>query len=281
MQKQTNQQQPAGGASPDLAALKQKQQGTWSSGDYSVIGVTLQIVGESLCEAVDLRSGERVIDIAAGNGNASLAAARRFAEVTSTDYVSALLDKARARAQAEGLEIDFREADAEALDFPDGSFDVALSTFGIMFTADHARAAAEMKRVVRSGGRIAMANWTPEGFIGRLLKTIGSHVSPPPGAVPPVRWGTKGWLEEAFGEEAEEISITSKDFVFRYRSPEHWLNVFRKWYGPMLKAFGALDEEGAKNLEADILNLIRQANQASDGTMVVPSEYLEIVIRKA
>lgn len=279
MQKQTN--QPAGGASPDLAALKQKQQGTWSSGDYSVIGVTLQIVGESLCEAVDLRSGERVIDIAAGNGNASLAAARRFAEVTSTDYVSALLDKARARAQAEGLEIDFREADAEALDFPDGSFDVALSTFGIMFTADHARAAAEMKRVVRSGGRIAMANWTPEGFIGRLLKTIGGHVSPPPGAVPPVRWGTKAWLEEAFGAEAEEISITSKDFVFRYRSPEHWLDIFRKWYGPMLKAFGALDEEGAKNLEADILNLIRQANQASDGTMVVPSEYLEIVIRKA
>lgn len=265
----------------DLAALKRKQQATWSAGDYSVIGVTLQIVGETLCEAADVRSGERVIDIAAGNGNATLAAARRFADVTSTDYVPALLDQGRSRAEAEGLDVAFKVADAETLDFPDGAFDVALSTFGVMFTADHERAAREMQRVVRSGGRIAMANWTPESFIGQLLKTVGRHVPPPPGATPPVRWGTREWLSATFGDDAADIAIAEKAYVFRYRSPENWLDVFRTWYGPMLKAFGSLDEDKAGALEADILTLVRRTNRADDGTMAVPSEYLEVVIRKA
>lgn len=265
----------------DLAGLKAKQQATWAAGNYSVVGVTLQIVGETLCEAADVRGGERVIDIAAGNGNATLAAARRFAEVTSTDYVPDLLEQGRRRAEAEGLDVTFQVADAEALDFADGSFDVALSTFGIMFTADHARAAREMQRVVRSGGRIAMANWTPEGFIGQLLKTIGGHVPPPPGAKPPLLWGTRPWLDEHFGPQAADISTTSRVYVFRYRSPEHWLEVFRTWYGPTLKAFAALDGNGGAKLEGEILDLIARFNRASDGTMVVPSEYLEIVIRKS
>ncbi|MFC4350103.1 class I SAM-dependent methyltransferase [Fodinicurvata halophila] len=265
----------------ELSALKKKQQATWSAGDYSVVGVTLQIVGESLCEAVDLHSGEHVLDIAAGNGNATLAAARRFTEVTSTDYVPELLERAKARATAEGLTVNFQVADAEALDFPDGTFDVALSTFGIMFTADHDRAAQEMQRVVRKGGRMGMANWTPESFIGQLFKTIGRHVPPPAGARSPALWGTRAWLDEHFGTQANDIKTTSKTFVFRYRSPEHWLEVFRTWYGPTLKAFAALDAEKAKALETDILKLIEQFNRAGDGTMVVPSEYLEIVITKA
>lgn len=265
----------------ELAALKQRQQTTWSAGDYSVIGVTLQIVGETLCEAADVRGGDRVIDIAAGNGNATLAAARRFADVTSTDYVPALLEQGRSRAEAEGLDVSFKVADAEALDFPDAAFDVALSTFGIMFTADHARAAREIQRVVRPGGRIAMANWTPESFIGQLLKIIGGHAPPPPGAKSPVLWGTRSWLEEHFGPRASEISTAKRSYAFRYRSPAHWLKIFRTWYGPMLKAFAALDETRAGKLEAEILELIGRFNLASDGTMVVPSEYLEVVIRKA
>lgn len=280
MQETTNTHGDDGAARAELAALKERQQATWTAGDYSVIGVTLQIVGETLCEAVDLKAGERVIDIAAGNGNVSLAAARRFADVTATDYVQALLDRGQRRAEAEGLAVGFEVADAEALDYADASFDVALSTFGIMFTADHARAAQEMQRVVRPGGRIGMANWTPDSFIGQLLKTIGGYVSPPPGARPPVLWGTRDWLEQHFGPQAAEISTESRYYVFRYRSPEHWLETFRTWYGPMLKAFAALDEDAADRLESDILGLVGRFNRASDGTMVVPCEYLEVVIGK-
>ncbi|RNF33911.1 class I SAM-dependent methyltransferase [Paracoccus methylarcula] len=265
----------------DMEKLKAGQQATWSSGDYGMIGVTLQIVGETLCEAIDLRGGERVIDIAAGNGNASLAAARRFAVVTSTDYVPSLLEQGRRRAKAEGLDLAFAEADAEALDFADGSFDVALSTFGIMFTADHEKAAREIQRVVRSGGRIGMANWTPESFIGRLLKTIGAIAPPSPVAKPPVLWGNSGWLRERFGDQAAKLSMKRRFFVFRYRSPQHWLELFRTWYGPMLKAFATLEENEAAELEADILALIAQHNRTNGGTMVVPSEYLEVVILKS
>jgi ubiquinone/menaquinone biosynthesis C-methylase UbiE len=266
---------------PDLAALKARQQATWASGDYSVIGTTLQIVGETLCEAVDLRAGERVLDVAAGNGNASLAAARRFAVVTSTDYVPALLERGKARAAADGLEIAFAEADAEALPFPDASFDVVLSTFGVMFTADHRRAADELLRVVRPEGRIGLANWTPEGFIGRLFATIGRHVAPPPGARSPALWGKRAWVEETFGPAASRVVMTPRLFTFRYRSAEHWLEVFRSWYGPLLKAFGALDAAGGAALEQDILALVRDASRAEDGTAVVPAEYLEIVIHRA
>ena len=265
-------------ATPDFAAIKQRQRATWASGDYAVIGTTLQIVGERLCEAIDLRAGERVLDVAAGNGNASLAAARIFAEVTSTDYVGALLNRGRDRAIAERLPVTFAEADAECLPFADASFDVALSTFGVMFTPDQATAAAELSRVVRKGGRIGLACWTPEGFIGEVFKTIGRHVPPPAGLSSPAAWGTVARLRELFPGHATRTS--RQVFNFRYRSADHWLETFKDWYGPMLRAYAALDVPGQMALETDLLALLYTFNRSGDGTLVVPAEYLEIVLTK-
>ncbi len=265
---------------PDFAAIKQRQQATWASGDFAVIGVTLQIMGESLAEAADIRANEKVLDIAAGNGNATLAAARRFAKVTSTDYVPALLEKGRRRAEAEGLQVDFREADAEHLPFPDASFDVAMSTVGVMFAPDHARCASEMLRVVRDGGRIALANWTPEGFVGQLFKTVGAHVPPPAGVQSPALWGTDSHLADLFGERAAKIQATRKMFNFRYASPQHFVQVFRDFYGPTFRAFAALDPAGQQALEKDILALLGRFNIAGASSLVVPGEYLEVVITK-
>jgi len=262
----------------DLKALKTRQQGAWSSGDYAVVGTTLQIVGETLCEALDLRSGQSVLDVAAGNGNVSLAAARRWCEVTATDYVPALLERAVERANAERLTLTFREADAEALPFADGAFDAVVSTFGVMFTPDQERAAAEMLRVCRSGGRIGLANWTPNGFIGQLFKTIGRYVAPPPGAQSPALWGTPARISELFGPQATTIQALSRHFVFRYRSADHWLEVFRTYYGPVLKTFAALEPLAQVSLERELKELIDRFNRSGDATMVVPSEYLEIVI---
>jgi ubiquinone/menaquinone biosynthesis C-methylase UbiE len=267
-------------AQPDLAAVKQRQHGAWSSGDYAIVGTTLQIVGEQLCEALDLRAGSKVLDVAAGNGNATLAAARRWCDVTSTDYVPALLKRGRERATAEHLTIEFREADAEALPFPDASYDVVLSTFGVMFTPDQDKAASELARVCKSGGKIGLANWTPQGFIGQLFKTIGKHLAPPAGVKSPALWGTSARLQEMFGSQASEISSEPRMFVFRYRSPEHWLEVFKSFYGPMLKAFAALDETGQAALRRDLMTLLGEFNHADDGTVVVHSEYLEAVITK-
>jgi ubiquinone/menaquinone biosynthesis C-methylase UbiE len=264
----------------DLTAIKARQQGAWSSGDYAVVGTTLQIVGEELCEALDVRSGQRVLDVAAGNGNVSLAAARRWCEVVATDYVPALLDRARERAEVERLSIEFREADAEALPFPDGSFDVVVSTFGVMFTPDQDRAAAELVRVCKPGGKIGLANWTPEGFIGQLFKAIGKHVPPPPGLKSPALWGTRTRLAELFEPHAASIKSAQRNFVFRYRSPEHSLNVFKTYYGPVLKAFASLAPAAQSALERDLTALIDQFNRSGDGTMVVPSEYLEVVITR-
>lgn len=264
---------------PDLAAIKQVQQTIWASGDFAVIGVTLQIVGETLAEAADIRAGETVLDVAAGNGNATLAAARRFARVLSTDYVPALLEKGRQRAAAEGLPVEFRVADAENLPFPDGDFDVALSTFGVMFTPDHARAAAELLRVVRDGGRIGLASWTPEGFIGQAFKTLGSHVPPPAGLKSPALWGTEAYLQALFGDAAE-IRAERRVFNFRYASPAHWLQVFRDYYGPTNKAFARLDSAGQAALESDFIALMGRFNIAGPASLVVPAEYLEAVITK-
>jgi ubiquinone/menaquinone biosynthesis C-methylase UbiE len=264
----------------DLKALKTKQQGAWSSGDYAVVGTTLQIVGENLCEALDLRAGQKVLDVAAGNGNVSLAAARRWCDVTATDYVGGLLERARERAMADGLRMAFKEADAENLPFADGSFDVVVSTFGVMFTPDQDRAASELLRVCRTGGKIGLANWTPDGFIGQLFKTIGKHLPPPAGAKSPALWGTKSRLVELFAETPVTIDAHSHNFVFRYRSPEHWLEIFRTFYGPVLKAFAALDAEQQTVLTHDLLTLIERFNRSGDGSMVVPSEYLEVVITK-
>jgi len=265
---------------PDLAALKAKQQATWASGDFAVIGTTLQIVGETLAEAIDVRAGERVLDVAAGNGNATLAAARRFAHVTSTDYVPALLEKGKARADAEGLMVRFEVADAEDLPFQDASFDVVLSTFGAMFTPDHARPAREMLRVLRSGGRIGLANWTPEGFIGQLFKVIGAYLPPPAGLKSPALWGTEPHIVALFGSQAADIRCARRHFYFRYLSSAHWIQIFRDFYGPTLKAFAALDTAGQAALEQDIVALLGRLNVAGSSSLVVPGEYLEVVIVK-
>jgi SAM-dependent methyltransferase len=261
----------------DYAAIKSRQHLTWSAGDYAVVGTTLQLVGESLCEALDLRAGARVLDVAAGNGNATLAAGRRFCEVTSTDYVESLLDAGRRRAAAEGQDIRFEIADAEALPYADASFDAVLSTFGVMFAPDQARAAAELARVCKPGGRIGLANWTPGGFVGQVFQLVGRYAPPPPGLQPASRWGTHAGLQELFGA-AGEIKVVAREFVFRYRSPLHWVEVFRSYYGPINKLFAALDGDRQAAFARDLLALIARGNRATDGTLVLPSEYLEVVI---
>ena len=264
----------------DFEAIKQRQQATWASGDFAIVGTTLQIVGESLAEAADVCADERVLDVAAGNGNATLAAARRFARVTSTDYVPHLLEKGAARAKAEGLDVEFKVADAEALPFDDGSFDVALSTFGAMFTPEHRKAAQELLRVVRSGGRIGMANWTPEGFIGQLFRLIGTFVPPPAGLQSPALWGTEPHIVELFGPQAFNIRCERRSFNFRYRSAAHWIEVFRNFYGPTHKAFASLGADRQESLTKDLADLLQRLNVGGSNTLVVPSEYLEVVITK-
>ncbi len=268
-------------AAPDYSSIKAKQNAAWASGDYARIGTTLQIVGESLAEALDVRPGSTVLDVAAGNGNATLAFARRWCNVTSTDYVDTLLARGRGRAEAESLPVTFQVADAEQLPFADGQFDAVVSTFGVMFTPNQAKAASELMRVCRPGGQIGLANWTPEGFIGQVFKTLGRHITPPAGVSSPALWGTKGWIEERFGGQASAIAMTPKDFMFRYRSPAHFMDVFRTYYGPVHKAFLALDSTGQVALEKDLLATIASFDTAKDGTMRVPSTYQEIVIKKA
>ena len=263
----------------DLAVLKTKQQAAWAAGDYAVIGTTLQIVGESLCEALDLRAGQRVLDVAAGNGNATLAAARRWCDVVSTDYVPALLERARARAGAEGLAVQFEQADAENLQYEDGAFDVVLSTFGVMFTPNQEQAAAEAARVCKPGGKIGLANWTPSSLVGEMFKLIGRYIPPAPGMKSPALWGTEERLRELFGSRIAALQAPRRNFMFRYRSPRHWLDTFRTYYGPMNKAFAALDAGKQEALAEDLLGLAQRLNSATDGTMVVPGEYLEAVIR--
>jgi ubiquinone/menaquinone biosynthesis C-methylase UbiE len=271
----TNATIPADG----LEAVKARQRAMWGSGDYAVIGTTLQIVGEQLCEALDLRAGSKVLDVAAGNGNATLAAARRWCDVTSTDYVPSLLKRGRERAAAEHLTIEFREADAEALPFADASYDVVLSTFGVMFSPDHARAARELLRVCRPGGRIALACWTPEGFLGQLFKVVAAHVPPVPGVQSPLLWGTQAHVDALFAGAAS-IAYARRTYTFRYRSPEHFVDVFRSFYGPVHKAFAALDATRQRAFEADLLALLRRVNRAGAKTLVVPAEYLETVVTR-
>jgi ubiquinone/menaquinone biosynthesis C-methylase UbiE len=264
----------------ELASLKNRQHAAWSSGNYAVIGTTLQIVGEELCEALDLRAGSKVLDVAAGNGMASLAAARRWCDVTSTDYVPALLERGRARASADGMAIEFAEADAENLPFDRDSFDVVLSTFGVMFTPNQDQAAAELLRVCKPRGKIGLANWTPEGFIGQVFKTLGKYLPPPTSAKSPALWGTRARLSEMFEADANSVKAESRIFNFRYRSPEHFLDVLRTFYGPVLKAFATLDPAKQEELRNDLHALIVRMNRSGDRTMIVPSEYLEVIITK-
>jgi SAM-dependent methyltransferase len=265
---------------PDFSAIKQRQQATWASGDFAVIGTTLQIVGEQLAEAVDIRAGERVLDVAAGNGNATLAAARRFATVISTDYVPHLLEKGASRARAEGLDVTFQVADAEALPFADGSFDVALSTFGVMFAPDQRRAASELIRVLRSGGRIGLASWTPDGFLGELFAVVAARVPPPAGLRSPMLWGDEPHIVELFGPHAAKIECQRRNFNFRYCSAAHWIDIFRAYYGPTHKAFAALDGDGQLALYAALVDLLERHNVGGTRSLVVPGEYLEVVITR-
>lgn len=268
-------------AAPDYPAIKTKQNAAWGSGDYGKIGVTLQHTGEDLAEAMDLTPGSKVLDVAAGNGNATLAFARRWHDVTSTDYVDTLLKQGAARADAEGLDVTFQTADVEDLPFKDAEYDAVVSTFGVMFAPNQKQSASELLRVCKPGGKIGLANWTPESFIGALFKTLGKHVPPPAGVQSPALWGNREWIEEQFGDQASSIEITSRNFTFRYASPQQFVDFFRTFYGPVHKAFLAVGEEGAAALEADILECIAPFNTAKDGTMRVPSEYAEIVVTKA
>lgn len=265
----------------DFAAIKTRQQAAWGTGDYAIIGTTLQIVGESLAEACDLKTDERVLDVAAGNGNATLAAARRGCIVTSTDYVGSLLERGAERARAERFEVDFQVADAEALPFADASFDAVVSTFGVMFAPDHATSAAEMARVVRPGGRIGLANWTPDSLIGRMFKVLGRYVPPPSGVQPPSLWGTEAHLRTLFGDAAAAVQCAPRQFAFRYRSAAHFIEVFRTWYGPVNKAFAAQTPEKADALAAELADLLNSLNRGGPASLVVPSEYLEAVITRA
>ena len=266
-------------AAPDLAAVKAKQQATWSSGDYAAVGTTVQIVGETLAEAMDLRPDARVLDVAAGNGNATLAAARRACNVVSTDYVPSLLRAGTARAEAEHLTVAFREADAEDLPFEDSSFDHVMFTFGVMFTANQEAAADEMLRVCRSGGTIGLANWTPESFVGEVFRTIGRHVPPPVGVHSPLEWGTEARLKELFGDQVTRIEINKRHFTFRLRSPQYWVEHWREVYGPVHKAFSAVGEHTSQ-LAADLIAVARDHSN-DPHAMIVPSEYAEIIIHRA
>lgn len=265
---------------PDLVAVKGRQQQTWSAGDYAIVGATLQIVGEELCEAADLRPGHQVLDVATGNGGTAIAAARRFCEVTGADYVPALLDQARQRAQAERFAITFDEADAEDLPYADASFDTVLSTFGVMFTADQARAAGELLRVCRPGGTIALANWMPDGFIGRLFKTIGAHNPPPAGVASPALWGTEAHLRHLFGDGITDLQAVRRTFNFRYRSAEHFVDVFRTYYGPMRKTYEALDDSRRDALTTDLHALLTEMSTSSEH-LIIPSAYLEVVATRS
>ena len=262
---------------PDLATIKGKQQKAWSSGDYGRVGTTLLLMGELLAEAADLQPGHKVLDVATGNGNAALAAARRFCDVTGVDYVPMLLQEARNRAQAEGLQIDFQEGDAEDLPFEDASFDVVLSTLGVMFAPDQQKAADELLRVVKPGGTIAMANWVPDGYIGNLFKTIGRHVPPPAGLKPPFRWGTEEGLDELLNGGIGSLQTRRRTFVWRFPSAQHHVGFMREYYGPLNKAFGALDEEGQNALESDLISLAESYNHSDDGTAILHADYLEVV----
>lgn len=264
----------------DFSAIKTRQQKVWSTGNYSVIGATLPIISEELCEAIDLRSGERVLDVASGNGNTAIAAARRFCKVTGIDYVPALLEDGRKRAVAESLPVTFQEGDTENIPFADAAFDVVLSTFGVMFTPHQEKAASELLRVCRSGGRIGLANWTPNGFIGDLFRVIGKYAPPPAGLKPASLWGTEERLRELFGDEITSLRTTKRDYVFRYRSAAHWLEVFAAYYGPIVTTFYALDEAKQEQFSREVIGLLESRKRAGDGTLIVSSEYLEVIAIK-
>jgi SAM-dependent methyltransferase len=266
---------------PDLAAVKQRQQQAWASGDFAVVAARIMLVAERLVDAADLRAGWRVLDVATGSGNAAIAAARLGSTAVGIDYVPALLEAGRRRAAAEGLDVELLEGDAEALPFPDESFDAVTSVFGSMFAPDHARAAAELLRVSRPGGTIALASWTPDGFIGDLFRTVAAHVAPPAGVQSPMLWGTEPHLRELFGGGIASLAITDRIFTWRFRSPEEFVGFFRRWYGPTVKAFAALEASEQDALERDLVDLARRWDRLGSDATAIPAAYTEaIAIRR-
>ena len=265
---------------PSMGAIKERMHKVWTSGEYARIGNPLVLIGELLCEAVDLRSGDKVLDVATGSGNTAISAARRFCEVTGMDLAPESVEHARRRAEAEGMDITFEVGDAEDLAYAGASFDVVLSTIGVMFCPNQERAAGELLRVCRSGGRIGLASWTPEGFTGSMLRTVGKHVPPPAGVKPPSLWGTEERLQELLGAGVSSLESTRRTSNFRYPAAEHFVDWFRNYYGPTVRAFAALEPEGQETLAGDLRDLLADRNTSGDGTIVVPSEYLEAVAVK-
>lgn len=261
----------------ELAPIKERQQKVWSTGDYARIGNPLVIMGEHLCEAVDVRSGQKALDVATGSGNTAISAARRFCQTTGIDYVPELIEQAKERAAAECLDITFEVGDAENLPYPEASFDVVLSTVGVMFTPDQEKAASELLRVCKPGGKIGLTNWVPDGYVGNMFRTVGKHFPPPPGIKPPPLWGTEERLQELLGDGVSSLDTIRRTYVFRYLSADHFIERFRSYYGPMHKAFDSLDADGCEALERDLKELIGYWNVSGDQTVVLPSDYLEVV----
>jgi ubiquinone/menaquinone biosynthesis C-methylase UbiE len=262
---------------PDLTQVKQRQQQMWASGDFHAVATLIQPVADELCEAVDLQAGWQVLDVACGSGNAAIAAARCGCEVVGIDYVPSLLARGRTRVEAEGVTVDLLEGDAESIPFPAASFDAVVSVYGSMFTPNHGKAATELTRVCRPGGRIGLATWTPDGFIGEMLRTVAGHVPPPTGVPSPLLWGTKQYVGGLFGEEVASLSCTEQTFTFRFRSAEAFVEYFRTFYGPTVKAFDAVDEAGADVLFADLVGLVRRHARTTNGAVAVPATWLETV----
>ena len=264
----------------DFAELTARQQQMWATGDFHRIGVSHISVGERLVRSLGVRAGWRVLDVAAGAGNTALAAARRFAEVTATDYVPDLLERAEHRAEAEGLTLVTEVADAQDLPFEPGSFDVVTSTFGAMFAPDQEKTASELLRVVRPGGKVGMANWTPHGFVGEMFALSAKYNPPPSGLRPPSRWGTEEGLAELFGSRGVDVAIRTRHAEFVYPSPEFMLDYFRSWFGPTATAFAALDEERQEQMAGDLMTLYGAHNAVDDGTVLISAPYLEVVATK-
>ena len=262
--------------SVDFGAIKERQRMGWEAGDYPRVGNTLQLMAERLVDAAEVHACERVLDVACGQGNAAIAAARRFADAAGVDYAPNLLAQGRERAAAEHLPVTFTEGDAEQLPFPQASFDVTLSTVGVMFAPDQERAAAELIRVTRAGGKIGLASWTPDSLVGVLFKTIGKYAPPPAGIKSPMLWGTEARLAELFGDTVDwTVARRTLDLV--YRSPEHFSEWFRLYYGPVTRLAGSLDEDTGAQFAAALADVPRQFNRAGDGTVLAPGEYLEAV----
>jgi SAM-dependent methyltransferase len=262
---------------PYLETVKHRQQQTWASGDFHVVAARIVLVAEQLCDAADLHAGWRVLDVATGSGNAAIAAARLGCTAVGVDYVPGLLERARRRVAAEGLPVELQEGDAEALPFPDASFDAVTSVFGSMFAPDHERAAAELLRVCRPGGTIALASWTPGGFVGELFRTVAKHVPPPAGVPSPMLWGTDQHLRRLLGPGLASLETRERTFTFRFPSAERLVEFFRLWYGPTLKAFAALEGEAREELGEELVALADRYDRLGADAIAIPATYIESV----